>query len=94
MTWKYEGEEIDEEFIGEIIYDIFTEDDFENYLNDEYAPIDLLGRSYEYGYAFRYIDEGEFSSAYCEHMGDMYDTIITTKDGYSWIEGLEWVDDE
>lgn len=91
MVWKYRGETIEENDIYDIVTEEYTIEEFEELLNEEFALVEVMGRSYHLGRVLKLVDPNRFRGMYNDDCDSLAKSIIRTKDA---IFGLKWVDDE
>lgn len=92
MTYRYKGKRITESDLSTVIYNQMTDEDFENYLNLEYGPIEILGTEYECGTALMRVDMEMFKELkpeMCEHIA--LSIMKDPDEGYPY--GITWEDE-
>ena len=95
MTWYYEGREIEEEEIYDIVVKNYDWDDFERDLNEMYSPVNICGDYFEQGTALRETDEFAFKRKYEMECDDMARDIKYRKDDDDCYDfGIHWVKEE
>lgn len=95
MTWYYEGREIGEDDIYDIVVENYDLDDFEEDLNEMYSPVNICGDYFEQGTALRRVDEFAFKCKYDMECGDMARDIKYRKDDDDCYDfGISWVKEE
>lgn len=95
MTWYYEGQEIEENKIYDIVAENYGLDDFEDDLNEMYSPVEICGSTFEQGTALRKVDEVAFKCSYDTECNYMAREIIYRKDETDCYDfGIRWTEDE
>ena len=95
MTWKYNGELIEESDIYDIVDREYSEDDYEEMLNDIYDTVKIGALEYEPGHVLREVDPIAFECGRSEDADAIASDIIESEeptDNYGF--GIEYVDDE
>ena len=94
MTWKYNGEIIEESDIYDIVDDNYSDDDYEQLLNDNYETVKIGNLEYEAGRVLREVDPIAFDMSCSEEVDYMVEEIIRAKestDNYGF--GIEYIPD-
>ena len=94
MTWKYNGEIIEESDIYDIVDSEYSEDDYEELLNDVYETVKIGSLEYEPGTVFKAVDPTAFECGRSEEVDYMVQEIIYAEeptDNYGFV--IEYIDD-
>ena len=68
MVWiAPDGREFDD-IDADVIYEYYSEEDYENDLNESYGDVVIAGHAYETGLALRAVDPVAFSTGYSESL--------------------------
>ena len=95
MTWKYNDEIIEESDIYDIVDSEYSEDDYEELLNDIYETVKIGSLEYEPGTVLKAVDPIAFECGRSEEADYIAEEIIHAEestDNYGF--GIEYVDDE
>ena len=95
MTWKYNDEIIEESDIYDIVDREYSEDDYEELLNDIYETVKIGSLEYEPGTVLKAMDPIAFEYGRSEEADYIAEEIIHAEESTdSWGMGIEYVDDE
>lgn len=95
MTWKYNDQEIEQNDIYDIVPDNYDINDYEEFINECYATVNICGYEYEQGTLLRKIDPVAFKCAYDDECDYMAREIIHAMDDTdSWGFGIEYIEDD
>ena len=95
MTWKYNDEIIEESDIYDIVDSEYSEDDYEELINEIESTVKIGNLEYEPGAVWRAVDPCAFECGRSEEVDYMVHEIIYAEeptDNYGF--GIEYVDDE
>ena len=95
MAWKYNGELIEESDIYNIVDSEYSEDDYEELLNECYETVKIGSLEYEPGTVLKAVDPIAFECGRSEEVDYMVHEIIYAEeptDNYGF--GIEYIDDE
>lgn len=95
MTWKYNGEIIEESDIYNIVDSEYSEDDYEELLNECYETVKIGNLEYEPGRVLREVDPIAFRVGMSDETDSIAKDIIYCEeptDNYGF--GIEYVNDE
>ena len=94
MVWKYRGEIIEEKQIYDIVTEEYTIEEFEEFLNEDYPLVEVMGRSYHLGRVLKLVDPNRFRAMYNDDCDNLAKTIIREKERVLNPFRIIWVDDE
>ena len=95
MVWKYNDETIEESDIYDIVDREYSEDDYEEMLNDIYDTVKIGALEYEPGRVLREVDPIAFDCGRDDEVDSIVNEIIDAKeptDSYGF--GIEYDDSE
>ena len=94
MTWKYNDEIIEESDIYDIVDSEYSEDDYEEMLNDCYETVKIGSLEYEAGTVLKAVDPIAFRVGMSDETDYIAKEIIYSEeptDNYGF--GIEYIDD-
>ena len=95
MAWKYNGELLEESDIYNIVDNEYSEDDYEELINECYETVKIGSLEYEPGRVLREVDPIAFRVGMSDETDSIAQDIIYSEeptDNYGF--GIEYVDDE
>ena len=94
MTWKYNDEIIEESDIYDIVDSEYSEDDYEELLNEIEPTVKIGSLEYEPGHVLREVDPIAFRVGMSDETDSIASDIIESEeptDSYGF--GIEYIDD-
>ena len=93
MTWYFKGGKIFESEIYDLISTLYSEGDYEEFLNESNSLVEVCGTTFEQGTALRKLDYTSFREDYLDECNYIATEIIRNEDeedaygfGFSWVE--------
>ena len=93
MTWYFKGGKIFESEIYDLIPELYSENDYEEFLNESYSLVEVCGTTFEQGTALKELDYTRFKCDYLDECNYIAMEIIRNEDeedaygyGFSWVE--------
>lgn len=94
MTWKYNGELIEESDIYDIVDSEYSEDDYEELLNECYGTVKIGSLEYEAGRVLREVDPIAFRVGMSDETDSIAKEIINDQESIdNYGLGIEYIDD-
>lgn len=91
MVWYYKNEQIVENKIWDIIEDNYSEEDFEEFLNENYEVVKIGNLTYLAGWALRRMGPIAFRCGRSDEVDQIASDIIACKDDEDCFGfGIEW----
>lgn len=93
MTWYFKGGKVFESEIYDLISTLYSEGDYEEFLNENHSLVEVCGSTFEQGTALRKLDYTSFREGYLDECNYIATEIIRNEDeedaygfGFSWVE--------